>query len=564
MASVMFSDTWNGIQRTHGNYHVETCYRVCHDPDTYADPQGICVRGFSIYTSTKSALDALLPATVTIQINSGRTYSYYTGDTIRTNQYSPSGVLMRYAVVISSLDEIQFPSGSGTFTIHVTITTANNDIFTFNETGYRPISNSITPPESMVTGRIYDFTLGRSAMAGAMFSNNAILRLSPQANSQVNMGLLDYGYVNSTTKVSDATSAFSTIQFAVANPGVGTSAWIVDVVFQTRYMSADFNNGILITDCTTQTQMTVRDGVDTELKPVLTSALVALTGTYNYGTSASPSYVHRMSTLTLTPNAQFKYGDSLAYITCDNKTSLTTYVTTNAVGIEPGTSYTRPDTGATVTAGEQTVGCVHISVLGSKWGISSDVVTKTYNVYWYLTPRINSFSVHRASRSSSSTSYSQGGYYYKKDDFGTYCIAEYSISFASIGNSNNKAAVLQYGSYTRQLTVSSNTVSGYYIFSAGETAMNVSIELTDNFFPYGVTATTRLSTAGVLIDYLAGGKGMAIGKTATQQKALDIARDWKLLFYNADVGAYNNDTSSIDLVSWMHNIDSRLTQLENS
>ena len=564
MASVMFSETWNGIQRSHGNYYVETSYGVCHDPENYTDPQAICLRGFSIYANTRSALTALLPATISIQINSSTTHTYYSGDLIRVNQYSPSGVLMRYAVVLSSQDEIMIPSGTGTFTIHVGITTADNDTFTFNETGYRPKANSLTPPSTMVTGRVYDFDLENAATVGASFSNSAVLRMSPQANTQVNMGLLDYGYVNSTTKVSDATSAFSTIQFAVANPGTGNGAWIVDVIFQTRYNSADFNNGILITECTAQTAMTVRDGVDSELKPTLTAGLVALTGTNNYGTAGSPIYVHRMSTLQLTPNAEFKYGDSLAYIICDGKTSLTPSITTSAVGHEPNKSYVRPDTGATVTAGEQTIGGVNISVRGSKWGINSDTVTKTYNVYWYITPRVNDFTVHRAVISNSSTSYSSGGYYYKKDDFGTYCIVEYSMSFASIGGSNHKAANLLYGSYTRSLTVSSTTVTGYYIFSAGDSAMNVSLELTDDFYPYGITATIRLSTSGVLIDYLSGGKGMAIGKTATQQKALDIASDWRLLFYNADVGAYNDNSTSVDLVSWMHGIDTRLTQLENS
>lgn len=91
--------------------------------------------------------------------------------------------------------------------------------------------------------------------------------------------------------------------------------------------------------------------------------------------------------------------------------------------------------------------------------------------------------------------------------------------------------------------------------------MNVSLELVDVFTPYGITTSTRLSTAGILLDYLAGGKGMAVGKVATRQKTLDIASDWTLLFYNADVGAYNDDTTSQDLIAWMHGIDTRLTAL---
>ena len=73
----------------------------------------------------------------------------------------------------------------------------------------------------------------------------------------------------------------------------------------------------------------------------------------------------------------------------------------------------------------------------------------------------------------------------------------------------------------------------------------------------------RLSTAGILMDILAGGKGVAIGKTATTENALDISSDWKLLFYQATVGDYNG-ASTEELVPWMHSIDARLTALENS
>ena len=56
---------------------------------------------------------------------------------------------------------------------------------------------------------------------------------------------------------------------------------------------------------------------------------------------------------------------------------------------------------------------------------------------------------------------------------------------------------------------------------------------------------------------------MAIGKAATEPSALDIAADWKLLFDQATVGAYNGDNEQ-DRVLWMHDVDDRLTYLENS
>lgn len=537
-----------------------------HDAERSGAPYYLCMNGFSLYADTQAALSSLLPATIRVKVQNGAEHSYVTDQTIRTNIYSPSGNLMRYAVTVSSQEEMDLPTAAGTFTISVTVVTADGNTTTFNETGYRPVEYVITTPVGMTTGSVYSFTMNHAAQVGAMFSNSAHIRFAPQVDNITLMTMTDYGYVDAYTRVSEASSAFSTIQFAVANPGYlseyidGTVTGNAVVSFQTRYLSTDFQNGILITDATAQVPLTLRDGVDDELKPVLTAALVGLTGTnaYNVGHTA---YVHRQSTLTLTPAAQFKYGDSLAYINSGDRTTFSGSISTIAEGAEPGTTYTRPDTGASVTAGQETVGGVSLSVCGRKWGLSSDTVTKTYYVLWYVAPRVNSFSVHRAARVSTSTSYYQGGYYYKKDDFGPYCIVEYDVEFASLSGQNSKKLTLFYGSSSRVINISSSQ-RGYYIFSAGDAAMDVALELTDTFYPYGILATVRLSTAGILIDYLSGGKGMAIGKTATEQRALDIAKDWKLLFYQADVGAYNSDTSSVDLVSWMHNTDSRLTALE--
>ena len=567
MASIKLSETWNGVQRTNGAYHVETCYGVYLDTENVTAPYHLCLNGFSIYADSQDSFVGLLPATVDVQINNGDVHSYVTDTVLRTNLYSPSKNLMQYAVLVASQEEIELPAESGVFTIHVTITTADEAVYSFDETGYRPVSNVLTPPVSMTTGMVYDFTLGQQAQVGSMFTNSALLRFSPQVDNVTVMNVLDYGYVNPYTKVSEATSTFTTIQFAVANSGYlvdysGTLTDYATVVYKTKYMSADFTEGILITDLSVSVPLTVRDEVDDELMPVLTASDVTLTGTnvYNVGHDA---FVNRQSILTVTPNAQYKYGDSLAYIRHNDKSTFAAAIVTQAIGVEPGTSYVRPDTGETETAGEETVGSVPIRVFGKKWGLSSDTVVKTYQVLWYVTPRVDNFSVHRAYRTTTATDYPQDGYYYEKDDFGQYCIMEYSVSFASLGGQNEKALALLYGSATRELDITSST-SGYYVFPAGESAMNVSLELTDNFYPYGITATVRLSTAGILIDYLAGGKGMAIGKRATERMALDIASDWKLLFYNADVGAYNSDTSSQDLISWMHGIDTRLTALENS
>lgn len=568
MASIKLSEPWNGIQRANENYYVESCYAVFQDTENLVTPYYLCLNGFSIYTDSKEDLTGLLPVSVSIQINGENTYTFTTGGTIRTNTYSPSGNLMRYAATVTTQDKVYMPETSGTFTIHVTVTPAGHSPYRFDEIGYRPVENILTPPQSMITGSVYDFTLNRQALVGELFSNQAILRFAPQFNNVTVMSTVEYGYVDPYTKVSDATSAFNVIQFAVANPGFlveyssETITGEANVTFQTRYMSEDFHNGVLITDLSARLPLTAQEEVDPALRPTLAADLISISGTNEYG-SGSGVYVHRQSVLTVTPAARFQYGDSAAYIQYDGKNYFSPSITTLATGIEPGISYVRPDTGATETAGQETVGSVTVSVCGKKWGQMSDAVIKTYRVLWYLTPRVNAFSVHRAVRTTTATNYQFNNYYYQKDDFGKYCIVEYDVEFASLNNQNHTSLVLSYGTSSAEINISSS-MSGFYVFSAGDSAMDVTLELTDNFYPYGIVATVRLSTSGILLDYLAGGKGMAVGKTATEQKALDIASDWRLLFYQADVGAYNDDTSSQDLVTWMHGVDARLTALENN
>lgn len=568
MAYVKLSEQWNGIPRTSGNYTVETCYGVYYDPDDVSAPSYLCVNGLCIYTDTLEDINGLLPATVSVRGSNEKYVSFASGDTIRFNEHSPSGVLMRYAVVMTSSGRLEIPDTGGGFTLYVTVDTADGNSFSFQEACYCPIRNTVTPPSYMISGRVYDFTMGSAIPAGNLFQSRAQLRFSPTMNGIPVVDILDNGYVDPYTQVSDATSSFDTIQFAIANPGflIDTGSDSVngnaDVTIKTWYQSADFTGGVLILDLSAQVQLTVGPGVDENLRPALTDAMITLNGTdgYNVGHTA---YVHRKSTLTLTPEPQFRYGDSLYYIQHNGARTFSGSIRLAAEGTKPGTEYVNPDTGNTETAGEETIGSAALSVCGKKWGLMSANAVKTYPVLWYATPSITEFAVHRAVYSASATDYQYKGSYYQKDDFGTYCIVEYSVAFSPLGGLNKREATLVHGVIPETIDITT-AQSGFLVFQAGDSSMDVSLELTDDFFPYGITATIRLSTSGILLDYLAGGKGMAVGKKATEPRALDIASDWKLLFYQADVGAYNSDTSSKDLVSWMHGIDDRLTALEKT
>lgn len=528
----------------------------------------LLVSGLNVYASNRSSLEAVLPLTVTVQVGSGTTHSFYMTESVFRGGYSPSGNWMAYYANLTSDEQIAIPNNGATFQIHVTITPQTGTALSFTESACGPRANTLTCPERMVTGRVYPFTTSSAIPADSSYQTESTLSWFPRMTGQYTTQIFEEGYVDPYTKTLDATSPFATIYFAVANrdnlPGSEAAGLQAEaqVNVQVRYMSSDFTNGIVITEMAGVVPCAPRDDVDAELIPVLTAADIAM--------SASPAasvvggkYLHRQSTITCTPSAQFKYGDSLSYIHYNNMNRYAASISFQAIGVEPGTTYTRPDTGVEVTAGSESICGVEMSVYGSKWKLPSATVLKTYTVLWYQAPSLPVFSIHRASVSQTTTQYLYNGTYYKKDDFGAYCIIEYEVSFSPMDNTNSVEMVIQYGTH-RTMVTPGYTQSGFLVVSAPvEQTMNVTIVLYDNFYPYGVSAKRILSTGAILIDFLAGGKGMAVGKVATTPNALDISPAWKLLFYQATIGAYNGATP-VDLIAWMKDIDARLKHIEDT
>lgn len=561
------SESWNGIRREGDGYYIETCYSLYADMEDASAQAYLCLNGFSLYAATEEALDGVLPANISIQIDNGDVHTFYADSTIRAGAYSPSGNWMQYFTHITSLEHLDIPENEATFVIHVTVTPDYGEALSFTESASGPIANSLTPPAAMVTGRVYEFVTSHTVPADSTHSNTASLVWFPQVLGMYTTQIFEYGYIDPYTKVENASAGFHSIFFAVPNRDnipedyAAAATSNATVSLSTRYLSADFTGGILISECLASVPISPRDDVDASLKPVLTSSLITL--------SAAPSeavinskYVHRQARITMTPAAQFQYGDTLAYINTDGQNSYASSVSFQAEGVTPGETYTRPDTGSQETAGDESVRSKTMYVVGGKWRLPSAEVTVTYPVLYYHAPRIPTFNIHRCVVSSTSTDYRYNGTYYKKDDYGTYLLIEYETDFSALDNGNQISMIIQYGTHRVNITPSYSG-SGFLVVSVGTAAMDVIAMLYDTFYPYGVAAKLRLSVNSVLLDFLAGGKGMAVGKNATEANALDISSSWKLLFYQATVGAYNGNTEQ-DLVAWMHDIDDRLDALENS
>ena len=523
------------------------------------------VNGASVYSDTKEILASILPLSVRIEVGN-TTYAYTISSSISTGAYSPSGTRMPYYAILVSSENIEIENSGQTFTINVSLTPRNGTPVTFTETGHSPLSNSITCPDRVYTGAAYQYAMRNAVPGGAFYQSNASLVWSPSKDGLYTTQIYEEGYADAYTKLSDAMAGFSVFYFAVANrdnlPGSEAAALTSDasVTFRTYYRSSDFTNGCLVTEIITSVPVAPRDEVDPSLAPVITDVAV----------TASPAeavinqkYVHRQATLTFTPVIQFKYGDTLAYLSSDKSGNrFASSVSCPAIGVTPGDEYVRPDTGATETAGNTSVDSITISAIGNKWRIASDGYLKCYDVLYYSAPRFNTFTIHRCSVSSTTTNYKYGNTYYAKDDFGAYVLIEYEVAFSDLDGTNDPSMLVQYGTHRVVGTWDSNGY-GFVVGAAPTTSsMNIVCVLYDVLMPYGVAISSRLSTGAVLADFLAGGRGVAFGKPATEPNAMDISSDWKLLFYQATVGAYDG-TARTDLVSWMHDVDTRLSKLES-
>ena len=561
MALAKMAQQWDGVQRAISNCKLETCYSVY--VDTYGGnelPQ-LRIAGLSIYADTATALQAVLPATVRIDIGNS-TYTYHIDSTVSNGAYSPSGNWMQYYASLTSQTYMDMPAASGTFNIGVTVTAQNGTALQFTETAHKPLQNSITPPSQMVTGRAHAFTFSEPVNAGGNYTSSAVLTWRQESNAV----LTEVGFVDPYTKVSETSSAFSAVYFAVPNqiiyigPSSISQISSATVNVRTYYQSSDFTNGCLIMDTTCSTQIQPREEVDASLAPVITGITM----------SADPAeaivngkYVHKRATVTFTPSVRFQYGDTLASLyTNASGSRYAVSASLPAEGVTPGETYVRPDTGVEEIAGDTTVRGLTMNVTGNKWKLTSSDYSVYYNVLYYHEPKFLYFNIYRMSVSQITTQWYYNGTYYKKDDYGAYCLIDYQASFSDLDGQNDPSLVVQYA--THRIAAPMDAAGCGFVVVPANTSVSIDIlgMLYDVYVPYGVVAKRRLSTGMILLDYLNGGKGMAVGKAATAQNTLDIADGWQLLFYQATVGAYSG-SSEQDLVAWMHDIDDRLTALEN-
>ena len=275
-----------------------------------------------------------------------------------------------------------------------------------------------------------------------------------------------------------------------------------------------YNGNTLVGTSTT----TVTLSVPASIKPTITG----ITATRVDGTVPSSwgIYVQTKSKVTLTITGAAGAGGS----------TISSYSITGG-----GLSYTQSSvtTGFLNTSGSITFTGKVCDSRG-RW---SDEATVTISVVAYAAPRFNSYSTQRCTSAGASSSN------------GTYAKSTIGFSYWSCSGKNTITTAVAYkksseSSYTNAgVTFTSGT---QFIFGGGNLSVDYSYDirftLTDAFGT--VTVVDSLSTASVLMDFKAGGTGLAVGKVSETDSCFEVSEDWDVKVYGMLLAEYIQSLAS--------------------
>lgn len=136
------------------------------------------------------------------------------------------------------------------------------------------------------------------------------------------------------------------------------------------------------------------------------------------------------------------------------------------------------------------------------------------------------------------------------NDDGTYIRSIISYSYSSCGNKNTLTRSTYYKKSSASTWINTNnsfSSGAAFVFGGSaistESSYDVKYTITDAFIT--VTIYDTVSTAAVLMDFKAGGKGIAIGKVAEKDNTVEIANNWELEIHGKKLIDYIYPVGSI-------------------
>ena len=167
-------------------------------------------------------------------------------------------------------------------------------------------------------------------------------------------------------------------------------------------------------------------------------------------------------------------------------------------------------------------------------GRTSDAKTVSISVVAYSLPVVSSHSSQRCNSTGT------------VQDAGTYIKGLLSFSYASCSSKNTVTTATYYKkSSTSTWTNASKTFSSGIAFTFGgsistESSYDIKYTISDAFTT--ITVLDTVSTASVLMDFKAGGKGIAIGKVSEYDNTLELSDKWDFKVYGKLLKAYVVDS----------------------
>lgn len=157
-------------------------------------------------------------------------------------------------------------------------------------------------------------------------------------------------------------------------------------------------------------------------------------------------------------------------------------------------------------------------------GRTSDVKTVSISVLSYETPSHTGYMAQRSLNDGT------------LNDDGTYIKGFVIFDYSSCNGNNHVTCTIYYkkSADTQWINANKSFVSGTtFVFGDGKISTEFSYDIkyviADAFSE--ITLTDTVSTAAVLMDFKAGGKGIAIGKVSEKEKTLELAQDWELVVH---------------------------------
>ena len=293
------------------------------------------------------------------------------------------------------------------------------------------------------------------------------------------------------------TYSFGSASGTIASSVTSSTSWTVPLALANQIPSATsgvgtiycstYNGSVLIGTKSIQFTATVPSSVVPSISSITCSDPTGYLSTFG-------AYVQGKSTLKVVVSASGSYSSTIAsYKVVANGTTYTSSTST---------------TGALTTSGTNTIS---VTVTDSRGRTASGSASIT--VLAYSSPTISTFTVVRCT-SDGTTSES-----------GAYMKAVFKVTITALNNKNKNTVALTYKqssatTWTSAASYTSYSVDTSEIISAStDSSYNVLITATDSFT--SVSKQVDLGTVFTLMDFLADGKGIAIGKVAETTNLLD-------------------------------------------